>query len=76
MGYPAPAEEEVAVDLRYVTQRVRFPSGSVESRVGVVIGGSAQRMSAVILELFDRRTKLRSLGTSRLLLQHYQPPAI
>ncbi|HLN76889.1 MAG TPA: hypothetical protein VK204_07560, partial [Nocardioidaceae bacterium] len=43
MGYPAPAEEEVAVDLRYVTQRVRFPSGSVESRVGVVIGGSAQR---------------------------------
>ncbi len=43
LGYPMPAEREVAVDVKYVTQRVRFPAGSVEPLLGVVVGVTAER---------------------------------
>jgi 2-polyprenyl-6-methoxyphenol hydroxylase-like FAD-dependent oxidoreductase len=43
MGYVPPAEEEVPVDIRYVTQRVRPPDGSVDRLRGIIVGGTAAR---------------------------------
>lgn len=47
LGYAPPAEEEVHVDLKYVTQRVRFPEGSVEGRRAVLVGGTPDRPTGV-----------------------------
>ncbi|HEX6248665.1 MAG TPA: hypothetical protein VFZ64_12410 [Nocardioidaceae bacterium] len=47
MGFPAPREDEVPVDLKYVTQRVRFPAGSVDHRRLVLIGALPSRPRGV-----------------------------
>lgn len=46
MGYDAPPREEVAIDLQYVTQQVRFPAGSVDRRRSVLVGGKPGRPTA------------------------------
>lgn len=38
LGYPAPAEETLSIDLRYVSQRLRFPAGSVDHLRAVGVG--------------------------------------
>jgi 2-polyprenyl-6-methoxyphenol hydroxylase-like FAD-dependent oxidoreductase len=43
MGYAPPVEEQVPVDLKYVSQRVRFPPGSVDHRRIVLIGSTPDR---------------------------------
>lgn len=43
MGYPAPSEEKVTIDLMYVTQRVRFAAGALGDRRGLLIGSTPQR---------------------------------
>ena len=47
MGYDAPVEEEVAVDLMYVSGHVRFPEGTVEGRRMVLIGALPERPTAI-----------------------------
>jgi 2-polyprenyl-6-methoxyphenol hydroxylase-like FAD-dependent oxidoreductase len=42
MGYAAPPVEEVAVDIKYASQHVRFPAGSVDVQA-VVIGPTSGR---------------------------------
>jgi 2-polyprenyl-6-methoxyphenol hydroxylase-like FAD-dependent oxidoreductase len=43
MGYAPPSEEELPVDLKYVSQQVRFPEGSVDPRRALLIGPTAAR---------------------------------
>ncbi len=43
MGYAPPGEEEIAVDLKYVSQQVRFPAGSVDHLRSLLVGPTAAR---------------------------------
>lgn len=38
LGYPEPTEENLPIDLRYVSRRLRFPAGSLDHLCGVGVG--------------------------------------
>lgn len=48
MGYPAPAEEEIVVGVRYATRRYRFPTGGAGPLRGVLVGATPWRPTGAI----------------------------
>jgi 2-polyprenyl-6-methoxyphenol hydroxylase-like FAD-dependent oxidoreductase len=47
MGYAPPPEEVLAIDLKYVTQQVRFPEGSMDPVTALEVGPTPERPTGV-----------------------------
>jgi 2-polyprenyl-6-methoxyphenol hydroxylase-like FAD-dependent oxidoreductase len=47
MGYAPPQEEVLPIDLKYVTQQVRFPDGSIDPLTALQVGPTPERPTAV-----------------------------
>jgi 2-polyprenyl-6-methoxyphenol hydroxylase-like FAD-dependent oxidoreductase len=47
MGYAPPPEEVLAIDLKYVTQQVRFPEGSIDPLTALQVGPTPERPTGV-----------------------------
>lgn len=63
MGYPRPAEDRVAVDIKYVTQHLRPAPGALGRRKVVIIGAEPGRPTGVnFLEQEDGRWVLTMIG--------------
>jgi 2-polyprenyl-6-methoxyphenol hydroxylase-like FAD-dependent oxidoreductase len=63
MGYPAPVEEQLAVDIKYVTQHLRVAAGALGRERLMVIGAEPGRPTGLFLfEYEDRGWVLTLLG--------------
>jgi 2-polyprenyl-6-methoxyphenol hydroxylase-like FAD-dependent oxidoreductase len=66
MGYPSPAEEQLVVQVKYVTQHLRLAPGAADRERLVVVGAVPDRPTTVFLiEQEDKRWTLTLGGYGR-----------